>query len=88
MQDKEEGEAEAGNCTEQGETTWNTTWVRGNDEQERGQHDEKSPIEQSWPALLLALFFNFKLYCMYVGPNPRKASPSLAEYIYCTSIYV
>ena len=26
MRDEEEEEAEAGNCAEQGETTWNTTW--------------------------------------------------------------
>ena len=68
------------------------TGMRVNDEQERGRHDEESPVEQSWQALLLSLFFffffNFKLYCMYVGPNPRKASPSLGEYIDCTSIYV
>ena len=62
--------------------------MRGNDEQERGRHDEESPVEQSQLALLLFLFFNFKLYCMCVGPNPRKASPSLGEYIYCTSMYV
>ena len=26
MRDEEEEEAEAGNCAEQGETTWNMTW--------------------------------------------------------------
>jgi hypothetical protein len=30
------------------------------------------PIEQSWPSRLC--FFLFKLHCMYLGTNPRRAS--------------
>ena len=90
MRDKEEEEAEAGNLHRAGGNNMeHDTGMRGNDKQERGRHDEESPVKQSQPALLLSLFsiLNYIVY-IYVGPNLRKASPSLGEYIYCTSMYV
>ena len=93
MRDEEEEAAEAGNCAEQGETTRNTTRGRGETTNKRGGDMTRSRPSSRAGRLCSCLFFfffffNFKLYCMYVGPNPRKASPSLGEYIDCTSIYV
>ena len=89
MRDEEEEAAEAGNCAEQGETTRNTTRGRGETTNKRGGDMMRSrPSSRAGWLCSCLLFFNFKLYCMYVGPNPRKASPSLGEYIYCTPMYV
>jgi len=51
-----------------------------------GHPDEEiHPTEQSQLALQWTFIFIFKLYWMYIDTNPRKASPSLGEFIYFTN---
>jgi len=74
---RDDKEEEEGNNAEMGKQRGGTQCGEGGK-----WHDPPTRshlIEQSWLALLLSFIYNFKLHCMYICTNPRKASPSLGK---------